>query len=148
GWIWKAGVGIYDIAWDWYYRCAGDAQWHYFATTQHRIYVTLALPTLPWRETPGIADGELPWTEALDYACSWAVSVHHVGEAAEAVTRAVYALGLGTVTYDCHGGGATHYANPKFNLTAFLDRLRGGPGNGVYVNCSDCATILSTFANL
>jgi hypothetical protein len=35
-----------------------------------------------------------------------------------------------------------------FHLTAFLDRLRGGLGNGVYVNCSDCATILSSFANL
>jgi hypothetical protein len=65
-----------------------------------------------------------------------------------AVTRAIYDLGPMTVVYDCPGGGATHYASPKLNLTAFLDRLRGGPGNGVYVNCSDCATILSTFANL
>lgn len=146
--IWKAGVGVYDISWDWYYRCAGDAHWHYFASTLHRIYVTLSLPTPPWLQTPDLADGRLPWTDALDYACSWASGVHQFDEAAGAVTRAVYALGPGTVVYDCPGGGGTHYASPKCNLTAFLDRLRGGPGNGVYVNCSDCATLLSTFANL
>jgi hypothetical protein len=146
--IWNAGVGVYDISWDWYYRCAGDAHWHHFASTLHRIYVTLSLPTLPWGQVTDPADGRLPWTEALDYACSWASGMRLFDEAAEAVTRAVYALGPGTVEYDCTGGGGTHYAYPKFNLTAFLDRLRGGPGNGAYVNCTDCATVVSTLTNL
>jgi hypothetical protein len=65
-WIWKAGVGTYDVSWDWYYRCAGDPVWHYFARTLHRSYVTLSLPKLPWRQTPDPADDHLPWTEALD----------------------------------------------------------------------------------
>jgi hypothetical protein len=146
--IWKAGVGAYDIVWDWYCHCAGKKRWRYIASTQHRIYVTLALPTLPWHVSSDVTDSQLPWIEALDYACSWARGVHLFDEAAEAVTQAVYDLGHGTVTYDCPGGGAAHYAKPKFNLTAFLDLLRGGLGNGVYVNCTDCATILSTFANL
>ncbi|HEX4543158.1 MAG TPA: hypothetical protein VH114_08320 [Candidatus Acidoferrum sp.] len=28
-----------------------------------------------------------------------------------------------------------------------MDLLHGGIGNGIYVNCSDCATFVSTFAN-
>jgi hypothetical protein len=34
-----------------------------------------------------------------------------------------------------------------FNCTAFLDLLAGGPGAGKFVNCSDCATFVSSFAN-
>ena len=52
------------------------------------------------------------------------------------------------VAYDCLGGGGTRYAKTGFNCTAFLDRLDGGPGKGKYVNCTDCATIVSTFANI
>ncbi|MFN2169236.1 MAG: hypothetical protein ACK2U9_23625, partial [Anaerolineae bacterium] len=55
------------------------------------------------------------------------------------------------IGYDCPGGGLTHYtslfAPNTFDCTAFLDRLRGGFGRGYYVNCVDCATIVSTFAN-
>ena len=43
--------------------------------------------------------------------------------------------------------GSSHYSLPDFDGTAFRDRLRGGIGNGVYVNCSDCATIVASFAN-
>jgi hypothetical protein len=63
------------------------------------------------------------------------------------VTAAVYDLGPGTVEYDCPGGGSSHYSAGNFACTAFLDRVRGGFGNGRYVNCSDCGTIVSTFAN-
>ena len=35
----------------------------------------------------------------------------------------------------------------SFDATHFLERLKGGLGNGIYVNCTDCATITSTFAN-
>lgn len=67
--------------------------------------------------------------------------------AAALVTRSVYALGPSVVTYDCPGGGSSHYSAGPFDCTAFLERLCGGMGNGVYINCSDCATIVSTFAN-
>jgi hypothetical protein len=84
----------------------------------------------------------------LEYACRWARLTHRRDSAAARVTRAVYDLGPSIVEYDCPGGGSTHYALGAFNCTAFLERLRGGIGNGVYVNCTDCATILSTFANV
>jgi hypothetical protein len=65
------------------------------------------------------------------------------------VTERVYALGPDLLEYGCPVLGVTEYAAPEgyFNCTAFLDRLRGGIGNGRYLNCTDCATIVSTFAN-
>ncbi|MCI0703773.1 MAG: hypothetical protein L0241_22165 [Planctomycetia bacterium] len=142
--IWDAGVGIYDISWDWYYRCSGDTQWTYIARTRHRIYVTLALPTSPWVQTNDLFNTHLPWTDALDYACSWASGAKQPSEAAEKLTAAIHALGSGTIAYDPY----SFYSYPEFKLTEFVQRLRGGVGAGGSVNCSDCATILSTFANL
>jgi hypothetical protein len=40
------------------------------------------------------------------------------------------------------------YSILYFDCSAFLERLAGGFGNGPYVNCSDCATIVSSFANI
>jgi hypothetical protein len=37
---------------------------------------------------------------------------------------------------------------PNFECTQFVERLRGGNGNGIYANCSDCATIVASFANV
>ena len=65
------------------------------------------------------------------------------------MTRGVYQLGPAVVTYDCPGGGSSHYSwGGGFDCSAFIDRLQGGTGNGNYVNCSDCATFVSTFANI
>jgi hypothetical protein len=50
----------------------------------------------------------------------------------------------------CPIGGLTQYTSillPYFYCTAFLDRLDGGLGYGPYINCSDCAAVVSTFAN-
>jgi hypothetical protein len=68
--------------------------------------------------------------------------------AAAMVTQAVYTLGPTIVTYDCPGGGSSHYSFPDFECSQFVERLRGGIGNGIYVNCSDCATIVGSFANV
>src|SRR5262249_45988969 len=72
-------------------------------------------------------------------------------EAAGRITRAVNALGdAQRLTYDAVIG-APHYTMlgiPTFLLDAFLDRVRGGEGVGPLVNCSDCATMVSTFVNL
>jgi hypothetical protein len=65
------------------------------------------------------------------------------------VTREVYNLGPNVIEYDCPNLGSTHYIIVgEFDCTAFLDRLSGGIGSGHYVNCRDCATIVSTFANV
>jgi hypothetical protein len=147
--LWKVGVGARTTSWRWQYRIGSSGAWTDFANTTHRVYVLLDVPTGPWQQAPyNAGNTQLPWTEVLDYACTWAAGAMTADDAAGKVTEAVYNLGPATMRYDCPAGGSPHYASPGFDCTAFLDRLRGGPGNGVYVNCSDCATFVSTFANV
>ncbi len=144
----RGRLGIWDQEWHWEQRRTPHHPWHHFATTRHRIYVVLDVPTAPWKQAPyNPANTQLPWTDVLDYACRWAAGGTSTDMAAALVTQSVYALGTAVVTYDCPGGGSSHYSAGNFDCSAFIDRLRGGLGNGVYVNCSDCATIVSTFAN-
>jgi hypothetical protein len=141
-------VGIWDVEWHWEFRRSKHHRWHHLDTTRHRIYVVLGIPTAPWQQMPySAANTQLPWTDVLDHACRWAAGARSLDRAAALVTRSVYGLGPSLITYDCPGGGSSHYSLGNFDCTAFIDRLRGGIGNGVYVNCSDCATIVSTFAN-
>ena len=142
-------VGQRTTTWRWQYRLNPGDPWTEFDVSHHRVYLVLDLPTAPWQQQPYQSTNvQLPWTEALDYACTWASLTSDEVGSASAVTRKVYELGPGTVSYDCPGGGSTHYANGVFNCTAFIERLKGGMGNGYRVNCTDCATFVSTFANL
>jgi hypothetical protein len=116
-------------------------------TTHHRIYIILEQPTLPWKQQP-FSDTQNPWTEALDYACTWAAGKQNRDDAASAITEAVNAT-LGLV-YD-NAAGASHYTSgglALFELTQFLNYLKNGTGLGNIVNCTDCATITTTFSNL
>jgi hypothetical protein len=147
--LWNVGVGIHTTTWRWQYRAKSNDPWTDFDTSSHRIYVLLALPTDPWKQIPfDPTNRQLPWTDVLDYACQWALGKTNRDAAATAVTWRLNGLGPALIEYDCPGGGSTHYAWGGFNCTAFLDRLHGGPGNGQYVNCTDCATFTSTFANI
>jgi len=152
--LWGVGVGIRTTTWRWQFRLQSTDPWIDFATSNHKVYTLLEVPKSPWQQTPyQNTNTQLPWTEVLDYACRWAFLAATLDDAATGVTRNVYDLGSTVVEYDCPGGGAHHYAFPlwnptSFNCTAFLERLRGGLGNGRYVNCTDCATLVSTFANI
>jgi hypothetical protein len=142
----QVGVGIHETTWRWQYRQHPSDPWTDFETSRHRIYVLLDLPKAPWVQSPyDPSNTQLPWVEVMDYACQWAVLKTDKDEAAAAVTARINGLGPSLIEYDCPGGGGTHYGG---NCTAFLDRLKGGTGNGKYVNCSDCATFVSTFANI
>ena len=141
-------VGVHTVTWRWQYRTSPGDRWVDFDLTRHRVYVLVDTPADPWQQAPYTpTNTQLPWSEVLDHACDWAWGAHDETEAACGVTRGVFALGPVVVTYDCPGGGGTHYALGGFNCTAFVERLRGGPGNGYYVNCTDCATFVATFAN-
>lgn len=143
-------VGPHTTEWCWQYRLPGKKKkWKTLVVTRHRIYTTLDLPTAPWQQTPyQPSNTQLPWTAVLDYACEWALGAANLTDAAAGVTRGVNNLGPGLVTYDCPGGGYSWYSAGGFDCSAFLDRLKGGIGAGYYVNCSDCATFVSTFANI
>lgn len=143
--IWSVGVGVHDIAWRWQYRPDGSAEWIDITTTTHRIYTVVGVPQKPWRQQEyEPSNTQLPWVEVLDRACAWAAGALNTDDAAALITQRVNDLGQGVVSY-C---GSRHYAGAdNFNCTSFLNLLRGGDGGGPFVNCDDCATIVSTFAN-
>ena len=146
--IGAAGIRREDITWHWEYRCCGGSVWQPLQTTKHRIYVVLEEPRLPWKQQPNPND-QNPWTEALDHACVWAAGQQSRDEAATAITKAINAnLGL---VYD-NASGSSAYTTwgvvAMFELTQFLAYLTSGTGLGNIVNCTDCATITTTFSNL
>jgi hypothetical protein len=144
-----AGVESSVTLWRWQYRESPTDPWVDFGMTQHRVFAVLQAPAAPWQQAPAApGNTQLPWADLLAHACAWADGATTADEAAAKITRAVYALGPAVFEYDCPGGGGSRYSWPDFDATAFLDRLGGGVGNGVYVNCSDCATFVSSCANL
>jgi hypothetical protein len=146
--LWSLGVGSWVTKWRWQYRATLMGPWQDIVITSHRIYAVLDVPTHPWQQAPYSASNiHLPWAEVLDYACAWAEGGKTQEDAATAITKSVYDLGPAVIEYDCQGGGMTNYAYGPFFCSEFLERLKGGVGYGQYVNCTDCATIVSTFAN-
>ena len=146
--LWDVGVGIHYTTWKWQYRRRGGA-WIDMDTTRHKVYVLLEVPKAPWKQTPyNSTNDQIPWTEVMDYSCIWAIGSKDRDTAAGKVTERVNALGPSIVEYDCPGGGYSWYSAGSFKCTEFLERLGGGPGLGKYVNCSDCASIVSTFSNI
>ncbi|OEV03899.1 LamG domain-containing protein [Streptomyces oceani] len=144
----EGGVRREDIRWDWSYRV--EDSWLPMGTTLHRVYVLLALPTLPWQLGTGSEQSQQPWTDLLDFACQWAEGTTDTTAAAAAITRKVNGeVGL---RYDTDRG-ASRYTTGKghesvFQGSLFLEYLRGGRGNGRTVNCTDCASIVTAFANV
>ena len=138
-----------DITWQWQARIHPASAWQNIGQTHHRIFVVLDLPTAPWQQKPYPNNTQLPWSQVLYLACHWGFGATTRDAAAGRVTAAVYNLGPGFFEYDCPGGGSSHYSSGStFNCTKFLERLAGGAGNGMYVNCSDCATFTATLANI
>jgi hypothetical protein len=142
----RAGVSASTTEWRWQYRLHPGDQWTNFATTSHRIYTVLQVPTSPWQQECCDTDNtQLPWTDVLDYACQWAASAQDPDEAAMLITRNVYNLGTTNLVTYC---GWSSYSNPTFDCTKFLELLRDHRGMGQHFNCSDCATIVSSLANI
>jgi hypothetical protein len=150
--IGSSGILRQDIQWDWFYKSI-DETWVSMGSSSHRVYVVLDTPFLPWLQppTPPASGTQLPWVDALDQACVWAGGKLNLQDAATAVTQAVNSnLGL---AYDVSHGASkyTQAVGPTswFLCTAFLAFINRQPeGKGNVVNCTDCATIVSSFANL
>jgi hypothetical protein len=147
-----AGVSRQDITWTWQYRPASGGNWTTMATTHHRIYTVLKVPSAPWTQAGYPGNTQLPWTDVLDYACVWAAGAKTYDSAAAAVTTKVnQSLGL---KYDMSSGASVYVdidhalGLEVFLCTQFVRMLAGGVGKGKVVNCTDCATIVATFANI
>jgi hypothetical protein len=144
----QAGVGYHYTTWKWQYRLSSVGPWIDVGTTRHKIYVLLEVPKDPWKQSPySAANDQLPWTEVMEYACTWAILSKDRDTAASKVTEQVNKLGPSFIWYD-KDRGRTNYSLYDFDCTQFLDRIKGSIGLGGKVNCTDCATITSTFANI
>lgn len=143
------GVLRQDVTWTWQYQVDGGA-WTNMAVTNHRVYVTLTTPTQPWQQGADRTNQQLPWTDVLDYACTWARGATTTNQVLSLTTAQVNArIGL---MYDL-SAGASFYTTAiggisRFLCGLFVDYLNTGRGNGKTVNCTDCATIVTTFSNI
>lgn len=149
-----AGVGAYDITWHWQFS-HNSSGWIDFATTTHRIYIVLAMPTAPWQPySSDFSNTQQPWTEVLDFACCWAWSATTIPQAATLITHQVNDLGskLNLVHYDSDHSGSTGFTldDPAtFDCTDFLLLIRKQQNqDGSGVNCDDCAAFVASFANI
>ncbi|MEM8541175.1 MAG: LamG-like jellyroll fold domain-containing protein [Pseudomonadota bacterium] len=146
-----AGVKAQNASWTWQYKVSTGG-WNPMTTSNHRIYTVLSQPTMPWQQDANPAETQLPWTTALEHACAWAAGKTTSDAVLSAITTKVYeSLGLtyetvqGESKYTGPNGAGTQFA---FYLTQFLKYLKGSGGNGKVVNCTDCASIVTSFANL
>jgi hypothetical protein len=130
-------VGIRTTEWKWQSRVRW--RWVTFDTTQHTVYLVLDLPRGPWTQGAG-NDSQLPWTDALDTACRWALGTTTTDEAAAAITRAVNTQPLQSYTPVTMFGFAT------YNLSSYLGHVNGTAP--FQLNCTDCADAVTTLANL
>lgn len=140
------GVRVSDIGWDWY--VAGTLR----QTTEHRIYTLLNEPTEPWGQPDSTwPEFQLPWSEVLEHACRQAEGAKSANEAAAMLTRWLFSLGQDKLRYNDYNSGSSTFTiggMQTFRCTNFLQALAAGPGTTARVNCTDCATILSSFANI
>jgi hypothetical protein len=136
---WKWQVRVFRTTrWKWWIRV--KRLWETFETTQHRVYVILDVPNGPWQQPAAGNSTQLPWTDALDKACIWALGATTKDEAVAMITRAVNTQSLQSYT------PATIFGFASYNLSSYLQQLNGGVP--FQLNCTDCADAVTTLANL
>ena len=140
--LFEQGVGIRDLEIDWQYLAGGE--WKSLGKTSHRVFLSLARPQEPWNPLcEASEDSNRVWTELLEFACLWANGASDVDEASHMITEKLFSSGL--FAYDTTNGASFYTtASDYFECEEFLERLKGGEGYGGLINCTDCATIVST----
>jgi hypothetical protein len=124
-----------NTVWRWQYK--GRRHWVDFDTSDHTIYVTIDIPTAPWVQNGDST--QLPWTIALDQACTWAVARSTKDQVAETISLRVNCVP--NVTYT----PATMFGFGDYELSSYLTNLAGG---SFVMNCTDCADAVTTLSNL
>lgn len=143
------GIQRQDAAWTWQFQ-VDNGPWTTMAQTNHRVYVILSIPTQPWQQGANRLNTQLPWTDVLDYACVWAAGATTQDASLSKITTQVnQSIGL---QYDTSRGASFYTAQSnglsRFLCGLFVDYLKTGGGNGKIVNCTDCATIVTSFSNI
>ncbi|HYR91488.1 MAG TPA: hypothetical protein VE422_45970 [Terriglobia bacterium] len=117
------------------------------AETKHRLYTLLSPPGSPW-SADFSDDHRWIWTDVLEFACRWSAGEKTLDGVAARITDAVHGLGRvpesqGGLRYD---SGPRYTIDDTFKCDDFLRHLCGQNTTSL-VNCSDLATIVSTFSN-
>lgn len=137
-----AAVGGRTTEWAWQSRPAKRwTRWREFDRTTHRIYTIIDLPRGPWEQDASFNNLQLPWADALEKACTWAVGAGDADAAAERITRAINTRSNQSYT------PATMFGfTPPYQLGSYMAHLDSG--SPFVLNCTDCANAVTTFANL
>lgn len=134
-------VGIFLVDWRWQWRQVGGT-WKDFDTSRHRIYTLLKVPQGPWEQVPGSI--QMPWVDAMDYACQWATGAITTEIAARQITEGLNHNPL--LYYEPGTFFCTGFPDGTYLLSSFLGQLSSG--QQFPLNCRDCANAMTTFANL
>jgi hypothetical protein len=148
--IGQANVGKQTITWDWSLTPEGGGTTQ--LQTSHEIYTLLSLPTCPWGQPGSTFPGfQVPWTDVLDWACTWASGATTLDEATARITREIHRLGQTKLEYDTRIGADPHFiinGHRTFKCTKFLNLLSSNTHIKALVNCTDCAIFVSSFTNI
>lgn len=125
-----------ETIWKWQYSSNGT--WIDFDTSTHTIYVVLGVPNAPWVQSGDAS--QLPWADALDQACAWALGAKTLDEAAERITTRVNRQH--TASYS----PMTMFGYTDYNLASYLTHVSSG--GSFVMNCTDCADAVTTLSNL
>jgi hypothetical protein len=140
------GVRKEDLSWTWQYTCGHEEVGRTMTTTYHRVYVVVKEPQGPWEQQLYPANIQNPWADVLEYSCEWARGTTTVDNAATMITRKVNEP-AGNVKYDQASGASYYTRGDWFLCTAYIAQLRGEGWSDI-VNCTDCASFVTTFANI
>ena len=145
------GIGVFDVLWHWQYRTL-RSNWTDFQQTRHRVYVVLDVPHGPWAQPqpPQVPpnSANLPWVDALEFACRWAQGETTTDGAAGRITTSLNGLPPATrLAYD-PSRNSRYTVSGTFDCTNFIRRLQGVPGTSQWVDCVDCACMVVTLSNL
>ena len=146
----RVGVDLDHVQWHWRFKHDGDFK--SANITDHHVAIVLATPQKPWTKELPTFDTSLPLWEVLEHACAVARGADTVREAAVRITKAVFGVWGGqyyrwdpfTETF------ASDIGSPlAFDCIRFLGLISAQPPAArEKVDCSDVATILSTFAGI
>ncbi len=154
----SAKVGRSDVKLNWTLIATSSdgTKTSFTQSTEHVIYTLLDQPNPPWgpdKEDPKY-EYELPWADVLELACKWAAGAADQITAASMITREIHNLGLkhvgrkSVLGFDRTSSYSRFALNgtDRIDFTKFLELVKN-PGT-MKVNCTDCAILVSSFANI
>ena len=144
------GVDLDFVRWQWMFVHDGTPE--KANISDHRVAVILGTPQKPWTTATPTCDATLPLWVVVQHACAVARGARTPPEAADRITEAAYEIWGGR--YYMWSPSAETFASDILEPVAF-DCLRflaligaAPPPTKEIVDCTDIATIVSTFANI